>query len=310
MTLWVYFVSFMIYVTYFTGLILILRNVLAYIKGRITLKRRLMSMKNKGSGPVISRLDSMVFMATGKEGKGGILGSSCIFLFAAAFLYSSISFGFFFSLIIALLAASVPLISLVSIIQNQRSRSSREGQAFVSELHRQYLICGKNILSALEKTFENGEDFPVCRRQAYLLLLRMRSAGNKKAVKNACSDFAVSIGRIWAKNVGAAVFSAYEGFDISEALTDIMGRLDLAKADSEEKKRLNGEAKRMTVFLVPAMYAATLLMAVTILDIDLGQLLRKQFSDRTALLLFFVIALMFFVNCMLLSVMNGSSADY
>ena len=310
MTLWVYFVSFMIYVTYFTGLILILRNVLAYIKGRITLKRRLMSMKRKGSGPVISRLDSMVFMATGKEGKGGILGSSCIFLFAAAFLYSSISFGFFFSLIIALLAASVPLISLVSIIQNQRSRSSREGQAFVSELHRQYLICGKNILSALEKTFENGEDFPVCRRQAYLLLLRMRSAGNKKAVKNACSDFAVSIGRIWAKNVGAAVFSAYEGFDISEALTDIMGRLDLAKADSEEKKRLNGEAERMTVFLVPAMYAATLLMAVTILDIDLGQLLRKQFSDRTALLLFFVIALMFFVNCMLLSVMNGSSADY
>ncbi|MBO4819467.1 MAG: hypothetical protein J5528_04935 [Firmicutes bacterium] len=303
-------INLLIYIAYFAGLSLILSNVLAYLKGRITLRRRLMSMKNRAPGALESKLDSIVFMATGKEHKGKLLGLASLLLFAVSFLYSILSFGIFFSLIIALLVASVPLISLVSKIQNQRSRSSREGQSFVNELYRQYLIGNRNILVALEKTFENGNEFPSCRKQAYLLLLRMRSSGSRSAVKTACSDFASAIGSLWAKNVASAVMSAYEGFDITEALIDITAGLELVKEDSEEKKRLNGEAARMTVFLVPAMYVSTLAMAVGILGMDIKDLLYNQFSDRIGLMLFLIIILMFFINCMLLSIMNGSNADY
>ena len=138
----------------------------------------------------------------------------------------------------------------------------------------------------------------------------MRSSGSRSAVKTACSDFASAIGSLWAKNVASAVMSAYEGFDITEALIDITAGLELVKEDSEEKKRLNGEAARMTVFLVPAMYVSTLAMAVGILGMDIKDLLYNQFSDRIGLMLFLIIILMFFINCMLLSIMNGSNADY
>ena len=303
-------ISLFIYTAYFAGLYILLSNVLAYLKGRLTLRRRLMSMKKKAPGPVEAKLDSMVFMAFGKEGRGRLLAYTCFFLFAVSFLYSSISFSIFFSLIIALLVASVPLVSLVSIIKKQRNRSSREGQVFVNELYRQYLINEKNILVSLERAFENGEEFPVCRRQAYLLLLRLRSAESRREVRTACSDFAGAIGALWAKNTASAILSSYEGFDISEALSDIIGRLSLVKEDAEERKRLNGESARMTVLLVPAMYLSTLAMAHGLLGMDMKEIMKNQFADKTGLLLFLVILILFFVNCMLLSIINGSDADY
>ena len=109
-----YFVSLVVYIAYFTGLILILGNVFSYMKGRITLRRRLSSAAKRTPGPLEARLSSIVFMAIGKEDKGRSLALMCSLLFALSFACSLIHFGIFFSLIIALLVASVPLVSLVS----------------------------------------------------------------------------------------------------------------------------------------------------------------------------------------------------
>ncbi len=305
----VFAVSMIIYIAYFTGLVLLLSDVLAYIKGRLTLRRRLMSMKQRDPGFIEAKLDALFFMAFGKENKGKYLGFFCLLLFAVSFIYTFLHFGIFFSLIIALLVASVPLVSLVSKNQNQRNRSGREGLPFANEIYRQYMMGDKNILTALERTLAASCEYPECGRQAGRLLLRLRAAGDRKAVKNACSDFAGAIGSSWARNMGNAFVSAYDGVDIQEALLDICERIKLKRKDGEEKKRLNQEASRMTVFMVPFMYAATLFMSVRVLGLSFEEIIRNQFLDRTGLMLFLAACLLFFINCLLISAVNGSSAD-
>ena len=306
----VHLVSVLIYFIYFLGLCFCLGNTFEYIKGRVTLRRRLYDLRKKEPGRVRAKLDSLVFMATGKENGGGSLAFLCVLIFSVVFLYLCVSMSVFFSLIIALLAASVPIVSLVSKIQKQRNGSGREGLPFVNELYRQYVTGDRNILTALEGCCGDTSEYPLCGRQAYLLLLRLRSSGDRAYVKRACSDFAGAIGSLWARSLASAFVSAYGGFDISKALLDLLSRLKLMNEGREERKRLNSESSRMTLFLVPAMYLFTLIVSVKVLGLSFSQLLKSQFLDRTGLMFFFSIVILFFVNCMLLSAVNGSSPEY
>jgi hypothetical protein len=304
-----YLVSLGIYIAYFSGLFLSLGNVFSYIKGRVTLRRRLRSAVKKTPGTLESRLSSIVFLASGKEDKGRSLAMICAFLFVLSFSYSFIHFGIFFSLIIALLAASVPIVSLVSKIKKQRDRSSREGLSYVNELYRQYVIGRKNIYTALEKTSGNSSEFPVSGHHTYLLLLRLRAAESRRASRRACSDFASALGSAWAKSVSFAISCACDGDDISEALLDIIRRLKDGLEEGEERKRLNGESVRMTVFLVPAMYVFTVFLSVSYLGMDMKKLMMNQFGSSTGIRFFALIVLLFLFNTSLLSLINGSPAD-
>ena len=305
----VYLIGICLYAAYFLGLYLCFHREAEYLRGRFYLKRRLADAGKKVPGKLEAKLSSLVFMAIGKQALGKETEALCAFLFILGYCVSSIHTGIFFSLITALLLASVPIISLVSIIQHQRNRSGKEGLVFTNSLYRQYVIGKGNMLTALEKVSEGKTEYPVCARQSYLLLLRLRSSEGKPDIRASVNDFSSAIGTLWAKNIGIAVMSALEGYDVSEALLDISRRLKHAKEDEEEKKRLNSEAKRMTLFLVPFMYLITFFMSLGSLGLTLKGFLRNQFGDPAGRMLFFSIVFLFAFDYGILSVTLGKSSD-
>ena len=302
-------ITLCLYLLYFSGLFLAESDILAYIMGWITLRRRLPVSKNISRNSIEKKISSFVYMATGKEGMGRKLIYVCAFIFLFSFLYLITLFNIFFSLIIALLVASVPVLSLVSKIQNQRSRSSKEGLAFAAELQRNYVIENKNIYEALEKTSAKKEAFPACGKQAYLLLLKLRSSEGILEEKDACRDFGNALGSLWGKSLALAIASACSGYDVSDAFDDIVSRLKRAETRLEERKRLNGEAIRMSLILVPFMYILSLLISVRYLGISLGNLLRNQFGTVIGLKLFSIILLLFVFNGLILSYVTKKPAD-
>ena len=305
----VLFVDIFLFSLYLAGLCLLLRREFAYLKGRLSLGLRLYSYGLKEEGKFFGRLSSFVFTATGKEGKGKALSASVSALFLAAFFLARIFFNIFFSLVVALLAASVPAVSLVSKIQKQRNRSGKEGLSFSSALYREYLLENRNMYTALEKCAERTEGFPVSGRQAGLLCMRLRSARGKREAKNACTDFAKALGSGWARALSLAVFASLEGYDVSEALIEIISDLKEGKQEAEEIKRINSESVRMTLFLVPALYVFCILISTGYLGIGMRDLLRYQFGTPAGAGLFFS-ALMLFLLCrLLISFVKGDRVD-
>ena len=304
-----FFAGLVLFTAYYIGIFLSFENEFKYLKGRLTLRRRLSSYRKKPAGKIEEKLSSIVFAATGKEDKGKSLIYLSLFLFILSFGLARTVFSIFFSLITALSIASAPTVSLVSIIHKQRSRSRKEGLAFTGNLQRQYIIGNKNIYTALERASSSISEYPVCGKHAYLLLLRIRSAEGRKEARAACKDFSLALGSEWARALSMAVLFAYGGRDVSEALLDILERLKNASKEDEERKRSNSEAVRMTLFLVPFMYIVTAFMAARVLGTGAKGFLENQLKDPLGLGTFIITVLLFLFNILLLSLVNGTSSD-
>lgn len=305
------FVNIALYLMFALGIILCFYRSFRALVGCLTLKRRLYeSRKDQRSAGLSYFLARIVFSATGKENKGRefLLFEALLFFIACACAH--VYYNIFVSLIVALLAASVPLVSLVSKIQTQRNRGSMEGPSFVSELYRQYRIENNNIYTALEKTISRQEKYPVCADQCFRLLFRIRASGNPLYVKNCCDDLAFSLGTVWGRNLAYCIYSAAFGLDISSALSDMIRNLDSAMENREERLRLNSEAFRMTLFLIPVIYLSTVLLSVKYLGSNLPRFLHNQFFTPEGLLLFFISAVLFFFNSMLLRLAASNRLDY
>ena len=104
--------------------------------------------------------------------------------------------------------------------------------------------------------------------------------------------------------------AAEKGSDISEGLSDISRQLSSAYKRSEERRRMNSEATRMTLFLVPLLYVGTVLMAVYYLGISPGQLLSNQFLSPEGLLFFLIGVFLFVINMAVLRALSNMKLDY
>ena len=304
----VFCISCLLYSLLIIGLILAFYNSFCSLWGWISLRRRLTERSEKKKTGVVAKLSLLVFSASGKENKGSILALSEVLILAFVFYVASLYFGTFLSLIIGLLAASVPILSLVSKIQTQRSKSSSEAPGFVSELYRQYRIENKNMYSALEKVAGNTKDYPVCAKQSYYLLLRLRTGLSKDAAFY-CREFAFSLGSLWGRSAANCIYSAVRGTDVSNALLELLDQIKETEKEQEEKRRLNSEAYRMTVFLVPAMYILSCFACIKYLGMTPAKVFKNQFLEPSGILLFMLISFFFFANCIILRTVNNSKPD-
>ena len=232
-------------------------------------------------------------------------------LFLLSFALGIRSFYLPQTVLIALMCCGMPPAIMSIAVSRNRSRSSREGMSLVAELGRQYRIHGKNIYSAIEYTIESEADFPVSKKQLYRLLLRLRSASGKDSIKACTDSFAFSLGTIWGSMLASCIrLAAEKGSDISEGLSDISRQLSSAYKRSEERRRMNSEATRMTLFLVPLLYVGTVLMAVYYLGISPGQLLSNQFLSPEGLLFFLIGVFLFVINIAVLRALSNMKLDY
>lgn len=79
---------------------------------------------------------------------------------------------------------------------------------------------------------------------------------------------------------------------------------------AEERKRLNSEALRIVIFLVPLLYFGTMIMSFYYLDIPFTQIVRNQLYTSQGFLLLLLIIFLFLVNLIIIEIVNNQRFDY
>lgn len=301
-----------LYIAFLAGLGLIFRDCAAYIAMRIRLKKRLgKKIEKESSLPEWAIWPSrLASAALGKEISpvSALWGLAAVFFPVLALSLRSLSLPA--AVIYSLLFCALPLLLLSLKLKDMQSRASREGIALVTELARQYRMQNRNIYRALEAAVSSDGDFPLCRKQIYLLLIRLRAASGGTEISSACRELAYALGTVWGSMLATCIrVSAEKGSDVSEGLSDIAGQLKAANRRMEERKRLNSEAGRMAMFMVPILYIGTMALSVGYLGIKPAELFRNQFISPEGLMMFLITALLFIFDLTLLRLISRASLD-
>ena len=303
-------VSCLLYILFLSGLGTLFSGQFEYIARRFTLRHRLRKPAEK-TNPVFEYLERLVLASTGREVKGGAAAAILVTLFLIVFLMTRSSFSFAASLLVSLLTASAPLLLLLVKLESGRSRGSKEGISFVTELNRQYRIHNRNIYEALAAVCRADGDYPICRRNAYTLLIHLRAASDPGEIRRSIDKFAFSLDTGWGNLLANCIrMSAEKGTDISAGLEDIILQLKTAFARSEERRRLNSESSRMTLFFAPLLYIITINLAVKHFGMTFSEFLHNQFMTPEGLLFFTIIIFLFLANLVFISLVAGSKLDY
>ena len=289
--------SLVLYALYYAGLLLAFSQTVDAVVIRFKLRRRLTgpsALKKTSLDPALARLlplCALVFMA------GMVLSAGVLRFFSAVFISAA--------------AGSIPVLVMLARRGAFRRKAGKEGIAVVTELYRQYRMKDRNIYEAIDAAVDSSGDFPACRRQLALLLARLRDAGSKAQVIKACGQFSRALGTLWGRMLASCIeAAAVKGTDISEALSDIAEQLGNARKLAEERKRLNSEAARMSVFLVPALYAGTMLVASHFLGVSPRDLLVNQFASPEGLMLLVLSVFLFLVDLIILQSIDSAGTDY
>lgn len=297
------------YIMFLSGIVLLESNNIRVLVKRRRLRHRL--VKGEQEGELSGRCAALLSGALGKNIDGSWLIAFELIVFISTMMISVRSFTVPVSVLISFIISSFPLLLLYFRLKSLQERGSKEAISLITEFYRQYRINDLNVFTAMEKTIESPGDFPVCKRQFSLLLIRLRDAAGRKSVREYCRRFAFAIGSTWGKMLASCIeIAAVSGTDISAALADMTEQIKLNKTQIEERKRLNGEAMRMTLFLVPVLYAGTVFASVKYLDISLHKYVQNQFFTREGLIFFIVSVFLFFINILLLSMVNNGKGDY
>jgi len=232
-------------------------------------------------------------------------------LFLLVMTISLKTFGTVTAVCIASMAAATPYCMLRLRLELQRKKGSMEGEKVTSELLRQYRICGGNIFEALERIIPQLTDCRVCQKQLFRLLMILRNTGSPAEMKEAAKVFSYSIGTNWSHMLANSIrLAAEKGVSITLGLEDILVQMRQAKAAMEERKRMNSESARITVFLVPLLYIATIALSLYYLEMSPKQFLENQIGTPEGLLLLLGNAFLFIVNLAVLEVVNHQKLDF
>ncbi len=306
-------VNLLIYAAYFTGVFLFSEQGIAAAMRSFSLRKRL-KPKERGilyDFPPAVYLDRLLYAVFQKEVNGAAFFFGVLMVFFIAFVLGMRMFRLGTALFASIMAASIPIMALVIRMESDRTRGSREGISFVSELYRQYRINNRNIYAAMEGTASAPGDFPVCKRHLYRLLLRLRSSGSPEEIKEYTDQFSFAMGTVWGHMLAVCIrMAARSGTDISAGLADITEQLKSANARAEERRRMNSESMRMTLFLIPLLYAGTVLLSVTYLDVGLGEFLHNQFGTAEGILFFLFIVFLMLLNLVILRAVSNTRIDY
>lgn len=307
------FVVSMAYCMFIVGGLLIFRHYIRILQLRFLLRHRLKAMRRQTRelSPFYRYIRSVLFVSfknpPGEHAFLIVIGAFFSFVFMMSIRY----FSMLTALGIATMSSLMPILLLVMKVESIRKRGSQEGLRVVSALYRNYWAQDKNIFSAVEETVKGAADFPVCKRLLYKLLLRLRNTGSQVEIRECIDQFSFSLGTVWGKMLGVCIrLSAENGTDISEGLADIAEQLRLANGRAEERRRLNSEASRMTIFLVPMLYIGTVCVSIYYLDVDFGNLIRNQFGTAEGFIFFTTITFLFVLNLTILEFVQNRKLDY
>lgn len=280
---------------------------------RIRMIRRLQARRKKemGENQPLKDLQRFLHMALGYDLSPSLFLTFLTIIFLSTLILLQGLLGPLVSLLLSLSAVALPCLILRIRISNKRRKGSYEGVRLVTGILSEYRMHNLNIYEAIERVLASSLDLKITGKYLSKLLYELRNTGNPKKIKLASEDFSYAIDTNWGRMLAHNIYiAASKGSDVSLAIEDILIQLRDAKTASEERKRLNSEAVRMTFFMVPSIYLITLIMALTYLDVPISRYIKNQLGTSEGVLMFYFILFLFVVNIALLQLVTNRRFDY
>lgn len=302
-------VSAVCYLIFLIGIVFCEYENIVLLVQRYRLRHRLSASETEGKLSLMCR--NLLAGALGKDIDGVWLMIGVGLIFVVTFLVAIKNFKIIPTLLLAIFCSAMPVMVLYSKMQNMRNKGSHEGISLLTELYRQYKMNNLNMLKAVELTISSKGEFNICKKQLYILLIRLQDAANNAEIRTCCKNMAFALGTNWSRSLATCIeISATRGTDVSLALIDVIEQLKTAKKMAEERKRLNGESMRMTVILVPLLYLLTIIVSIKYLNIPLLNFLNNQFLTPKGLFFFIVNLFLFVVNITIMNLIDSARMDF
>lgn len=308
-----FWVTFVLYAILISGIGILFYPYIRERQMKLKMRYRLVARRKEleGPGKLIAYLNNL----TGIAFRGRIGGKTFLVITLSIFFLVSIvgirNFQPGKTIFATLCMSALPYLLARIRIETIRRKSSFEGEVLISNFLSQYRICGFNIFETLEHAVINYKETKVSNRLLTRLMMELRVTSNPESIEGACERFSYGIhtnwGRMLAYNIGLA---AGTGCNVSGALEDILVQLREARTLVEERKRLNAEAVRMTVYLIPFLYLGTILLSVYFMGISYREFLENQFFSEEGFSLFLTMGFMMLVNIVLIESINNQRFDF
>ncbi len=193
-------------------------------------------------------------------------------------------------------AIMLPYAMLRVKLQFIRVESSREGEILITELLENYKIHYFNMQRAIEASAADMEEAPNCRRLLFHLSKGINSARSNEDLKRILDEFRLSINTSWSEILATNMYFALSsGIEVTNALADLAGSVEMARKINEYARRENNEAKLMLKYLAPICYALTAIGGIAFFDLSWKKFFTYQFQT-TAGLTWFVLSVILYIS--------------
>lgn len=272
---------------------------------------RLRARKNiaEGHNPIENHFDQLT-RATIKI-KGRYLMVFMSGLFMGVIIIGFKSLPVLMAFLFAGIIAAIPYLLLRIRLETIRRKGSFEGEILISNFLNQYRVSNFNIYEALEKVVLESKNTKITNKLILQMLLELRGTANPKEIKRATEKFNHVVNTNWARMFSYNVrLGAEKGINVSLAIEDILIQLREARMLYEERKRLNSEAVRIVIYLIPILYLFTLLLSVRYIGINLNTYIHNQFFTKEGFILLMLSATMFLTNIALIEIVGKQKFDF
>ncbi len=301
----------LIYTFFLVGIILIYGEEFELVIQEIKMRKRLVARTGKMDELGKLRKHLNYISAVSFDMKNDRLLFVMIVIWIASFIVGKISFDFSEALIFSLLLASTPYTVVRINFENLRKKTSFEGETLIVNFLNAYRISNFNVYEGLEGIIADGAKELKSKNLIVKMILSLRQSGSPQKIREIISEFGRAVGTNWSRMFAYNIqLAAEKGIDVSIAVEDILVQLRDARKLYEERRRLNSEAMRIVVYLIPLLYLFTIVASVLFIGIEPDKLFRNQFLTKQGFSLFNISALMFVFNLLIMECVSKQKFDY
>lgn len=220
---------------------------------------------------------------------------------------SSLSFTFATSITFALF----PYMILQLKLRNLRVEGSFEGEMLVSELLNQYKINYFNMVEAIDKSIGFLNHAPISQKLLFRLSMQLKTYKTEEELSEILTGFTYGIDTEWIKLLSNNIHLAIEdGINVTAGIEDILKECRQIKSMIEQNKRVNSEGFAIITLLSPAMYIATVWIAIKYFNFTIEKFIKYQFFTEIGFRFFAIILMLMFINYGAMTMIKKHKFDY
>ncbi|QIB69936.1 hypothetical protein Ami103574_11655 [Aminipila butyrica] len=304
-------IEVMIYLIFLTGSLLVYQEDFVHWAAKVRTRHRLRERRRQLREVSLLERHLDCIARTTLHVKGSYLLMVMVLVFISVGLVASRNLSLHSAVVLGAIMAVTPYLILRIRFEGIRRRSSFEGEMLVSNFLNQYRIVNFNVYEALEKLLQESKNTKVSNPFVLKMLLELRNAGNQQDIRLAVRKFADVINTNWCRMFAYNIrLAAERGLNVSVAIEDILVQLRDARAIFEERKRLNSEAIRIVVYMIPLLYVFTVIISVKYIGMSLKEYIVNQLFTKEGILFFMVSGVMFLMNIAVMEIVSRQKFDY